>query len=157
MLTYANVWQDIPFSEESMAQMPNSELADALGNLMHRATNITQKYCGGKVPEVKAECSFDTLGLMAQSSAAYKTFCLQDACMTVMTAVKDTNKYLTELAPWHIKAKDGEMTEEQADLKRQVIGHVCNDSILCATTLFEAIYLDVAHVCWRMLTYADVC
>jgi methionyl-tRNA synthetase len=47
--------QDIPFSEEALLQMHNSELADALGNLMHRATNITQKYCEGKVPDLTAD------------------------------------------------------------------------------------------------------
>jgi methionyl-tRNA synthetase len=103
-LAYASPFgQDIPFSEEALLQMHNSELADALGNLMHRATNITQKYCEGKVPDVTAEPSFDTLRLIAESNAAYATYGLQEAVMVALTAVKDTNKYLTEMAPWHIK------------------------------------------------------
>ena len=134
-LAYASPFgQDIPFSEEALAQMHNSELADALGNLMHRATNITQKYCGGAVPDVKAEPSFDTLRLIAESNAAYATYGLQEAVMLVLTAVKDTNKYLTELAPWHIKAKEGVMTEDEAQVKRQVV---------CRSVL-EAMYI-VAH------------
>mmetsp|Transcript_52369 Transcript_52369/g.84751 ORF Transcript_52369/g.84751 Transcript_52369/m.84751 type:complete len:899 (+) Transcript_52369:23-2719(+) len=134
-LAYASPFgQDIPFSEEALAQMHNSELADALGNLMHRATNITQKYCAGQVPDVTAEPSFDTLRLIADSNAAYATYGLQEAVMVALTAVKDTNKYLTELAPWHIKAQEGVMTEEEAEVKRKVV---------CRSVL-EAMY-TVAH------------
>jgi len=86
------------------------------------------------VPDVKAEPSFDTLRLIAESSAAYATYGLQEAVTLVLTAVKDTNKYLTELAPWHIKAKEGEMTEDEAQVKRQVV---------CRSVL-EAMYV-VAH------------
>ena len=134
-LAYASPFgADIPFNEGALVQMHNSELADALGNLMHRATNITQKYCEGQVPDVKAEPSFDTLRLIAESSAAYGTYGLQEAVTLVLTAVKDTNKYLTELAPWHIKAKEGEMTEDEAEVKRRVV---------CRSVL-EAMYV-VAH------------
>ena len=44
--------------------------------------------------------------LIADSNAAYATYGLQEAVMVALTAVKDTNKYLTELAPWHIKAQE---------------------------------------------------
>ena len=40
------------------------------GNLMHRASNITKKYCGGKVPDLKASPSFDLLRLIAETAAA---------------------------------------------------------------------------------------
>lgn len=43
---------DINFSEESLVQMHNSELADILGNLVHRVLNLAQKYCGGVLPDV---------------------------------------------------------------------------------------------------------
>ena len=135
-LAYASPFgQDIPFAEEGLSTMHNAELADSLGNLMHRATNITQKYCGGKVPDVTAEPCFDFLRLCAESCAAYEAFQLQDAAMIVLTAVKDTNKYLTDLAPWHIKADPANgATEEQAQHKRMVV---------CRSVL-EAMYI-LAH------------
>jgi methionyl-tRNA synthetase len=34
------------------SQANNSELANTLGNLVNRATNLTAKYCGGVVPVV---------------------------------------------------------------------------------------------------------
>ena len=42
---------DLNFSEEQMIQMHNAELADVLGNLVHRVFNLCQKYCGGQVPD----------------------------------------------------------------------------------------------------------
>ena len=46
---------------------------------------------------------------------------LQEAVFCALTAVKDTNKYLTMLAPWHIKADPAQgASEEDADHRRQV-------------------------------------
>jgi methionyl-tRNA synthetase len=42
---------DLNFSEPALVQMHNSELADVLGNLVHRALNLSHKYCGGVVPD----------------------------------------------------------------------------------------------------------
>jgi len=51
MCAAASYGSDLNFSEESLVQMHNSELADILGNLVHRVMNLTQKYCGGLIPE----------------------------------------------------------------------------------------------------------
>ena len=43
---------------------------------------------------------------------------IQDAVLLSLQAVKATNKYLTDLAPWHIKADPaGGFTEEDAQKK----------------------------------------
>jgi len=126
---------DIPYSEEGLILMHNAELADTLGNLMHRASNITQKYCGGLVPNVPAAPSFDLIRLTAETNEAMRSFQLQEAVFAALTAVKDTNKYLTILAPWHIKADPAAgISEEDADLRRQVT---------CRSVL-EAMYI-LAH------------
>mmetsp|Transcript_10281 Transcript_10281/g.24115 ORF Transcript_10281/g.24115 Transcript_10281/m.24115 type:complete len:906 (-) Transcript_10281:152-2869(-) len=136
-LAYASPFgQDIPFSEEGLVLMHNSELADSLGNLMHRATNITGKYCGGKVPDVTALPSFDVLRLIRDMGAAMDGYQIQDAAMLALTAVKDTNKFLTEMAPWHIKADPSKgFSEDDAAVKRQVV---------CRSVL-DAMYV-LAHV-----------
>lgn len=38
--------------------MHNSELADVIGNLVHRILNLAQKYCGGVIPAVNHDPSF---------------------------------------------------------------------------------------------------
>ena len=51
---------DLSFSETNMVQMHNSELADVLGNLVHRALNLSHKYYCGVVPDVHHDLEFHT-------------------------------------------------------------------------------------------------
>ena len=68
-LAYASPFGgDVPFNEDSMIMMHNAELADTLGNLVHRATNLTTKYCGGMIPDVEPEPCFDYVRLVANVS-----------------------------------------------------------------------------------------
>mmetsp|Transcript_54949 Transcript_54949/g.112203 ORF Transcript_54949/g.112203 Transcript_54949/m.112203 type:complete len:903 (+) Transcript_54949:99-2807(+) len=156
-LAYASPFgQDIPFSEEGLALMHNSELADSLGNLMHRATNITQKYCDGKVPDVEALASFDVLRLISESATAFEDNRLQDAAMCALQAVKDTNKFLTEMAPWHIKADEAKgVSEADAAKKRQVVCRsVCDAMYILAHFLAPFIPEGVAKIFDKLSTPA---
>ena len=49
---------DLNFSEQSLVSMHNSELADTLGNLVHRGLNLCQKFCDGKVPSNAHDSAF---------------------------------------------------------------------------------------------------
>ena len=65
---------DLPFSAEAMQLLHNSELADTLGNLVHRAVSICQKYCpgadGGEVPDVPSDNVFDIAKLREETDVA---------------------------------------------------------------------------------------
>ncbi|CAH0484565.1 unnamed protein product [Peronospora farinosa] len=99
----AKFGQDMPFSEDDLINIHNSELADTLGNLVHRTVNICKKYSNGVVPDSKADKPFDIYQLLKYSEDSYKDFSLQNACIAIVNALKDTNKYLTEKEPWHMK------------------------------------------------------
>ncbi|DBA04363.1 TPA: hypothetical protein N0F65_002125 [Lagenidium giganteum] len=100
----ARYGHDMPFSEDDLMNIHNSELADTLGNLVHRAVSICQKYSEGVVPAVSTPDSpFDVYSLLHESEVAYKDFALQNACLAIVSALRDTNKYLTDKAPWHMK------------------------------------------------------
>ena len=43
------------FSEQAMTMIHNADLADVIGNLVHRVTNLTKKNCGGVVPTCAAD------------------------------------------------------------------------------------------------------
>ena len=63
-----------------------------------------------------------------------------DAAMATLTAVKDTNKFLTDMAPWHIKADEANgVSEADADLKRQVLhpAHPCVGCSLLPSTRLD--------------------
>mmetsp|Transcript_27877 Transcript_27877/g.68544 ORF Transcript_27877/g.68544 Transcript_27877/m.68544 type:complete len:905 (-) Transcript_27877:84-2798(-) len=94
---------DIPFSESNMVYVHNSDLADVMGNLVHRATNLCNKNCEGVVPACAPEEVFNVAALRVQTEGAMKGLEVQRACELAINAMKDTNKYLTESAPWAVK------------------------------------------------------
>jgi methionyl-tRNA synthetase len=67
---------ELSFSEESLATMHNADLCDTLGNLVHRATNLCQKYCGGVIPDVELAKTLpvDLDGLRDSTATKMKTF-----------------------------------------------------------------------------------
>lgn len=121
----ARYGQDWPFSENDLIHIHNAELADTLGNLVHRTVNICKKYADGVVPNtLSPDRPFDFITLLSESETAYRDFALQVAVILVVDALRDVNRYLTDKAPWH-------MTENAPRL-------------LVVRTCLEAIYL-IAH------------
>ena len=86
-LTRGGVYgSDVPYSEDSLMAMHNADLADTLGNLLHRAANLTMRICGGTVPDVRAEVIFDVARLRAETEQAFAGFALQArACAATRT------------------------------------------------------------------------
>lgn len=56
--------------------------------------------CG--LPEGQAP-PFDFHAILAEVDSLINRFCLQQALEVIMQAVRDTNKYLTEQAPWALQ------------------------------------------------------
>lgn len=119
---------DINFSEQSLIQMHNSELADILGNLVHRAVNLCEKYCDGKIPDVSHDSQFplpfDIESIINGSMTDMKN-CPQInlALYKAMEAARATNRFLTEAEPWKMKG-------DEHDIRRKAI----------VRTTLEAIY-----------------
>ena len=94
---------DIPFVESNLVYVHNADLADVMGNLVHRATNLCNKNCGGVVPSCAPEVVFDVAALRVQTEIAMKSLAVQSACELAINAMKEVNKYLTDAAPWAVK------------------------------------------------------
>lgn len=89
-----------------MKEMHNSDLCATIGNLLHRATNLCKKYCGGVVPDVPAPetlplSNFDEL--IDSYNAKMNAFELQGGCSIAAAAFRDINGFLQDQAPWHMK------------------------------------------------------
>lgn len=128
--TEATHGEDLSFSQESLISKHNADLCDTLGNLVHRATNLTQKYCNGVIPDVppptKLSIDFDSIRLnFLEKMDKYQ---LEGGAATVMDALRELNGYLTEQAPWHMKG------DERAEERRIVV-----------RTTLEALYA-LAHM-----------
>jgi len=96
---------DLSFSEESMRDMHNADLCDTLGNLLHRITNLTHKYCAGVIPDVQAEGVLDYGSIIGQYNTKMQSYELQGGANVVMHALRDLNAYLQESAPWRLKGE----------------------------------------------------
>jgi len=75
-----------------------------LGNLVHRATNLVGKYDDGKVAACDSDIIFDLNELIEDTEEAFVEYRLQDAAEAAADAVRATNKYITDMEPWKMKA-----------------------------------------------------
>jgi methionyl-tRNA synthetase len=96
------------FSEDSLRDMHNADLSDTTGNLVHRATNLAQKFCDGVVPDVPPPSSFpfDLGELCDEYIDKMENFELQGGASIAIQGFRDINRYLTEEAPWLKKGEE---------------------------------------------------
>jgi len=98
---------ELSFSERSLRDMHNADLCDTLGNLVHRATKLCEKYCGGTVPAEATEAPPVAFAALRTKHAAHlAAFELDQAASDVMAAFRDVNGYLTTREPWKMRGDD---------------------------------------------------
>jgi methionyl-tRNA synthetase len=108
LLRDVNPKEDGDISMPKLIERTNADLADALGNLLQRATVMTHKYFEGKIPECGeltdaenklAGClpKIDELDELMQQ-------CLVNRCAEkIWEFVAACNKYINETEPWKVK------------------------------------------------------
>jgi methionyl-tRNA synthetase len=115
---------DSSFSEASLVQRINSDLANDLGNLFSRTLSMIHKYFEGVVPEVDpmVEKEF-SLGLMTDAQKTIDefekympTFEFNRALMAVWKFISKMNKYIDVTAPWELAKKKSSKKQLQAAL-----------------------------------------
>jgi methionyl-tRNA synthetase len=110
---------DLPFSEMSLIERFNTELADTFGNAVHRGVNLCVKYTEGVVPDVEVEKPFDLDALRDANEKAFSQVRIHEALEATLAAVRELNKYLTDREPW--KMKDPKQERERATVVRTVL------------------------------------
>ncbi|WP_314448753.1 methionine--tRNA ligase [Selenomonas artemidis] len=155
LLREITLGQDGNISRDALINRINSDLANDLGNLLHRTLSMAKKYRGGMIMKGTGETAFDaSLEEMAAETA--KTYTAQMEAMelspairTVWVFISRTNKYIDETAPWTL-AKD----ETKAGQLDSVLYHLVE--ALHITSILIAPFMPVtARRIHAQLGFAD--
>jgi methionyl-tRNA synthetase len=102
-----NFGNDAAFSPELVVSRVNSDLANNLGNLLSRVTNLVDKNFNGAAPEWPADPAPETKALLAKLDGlagkvkqAILDLAPQQTTLLVLDVLNDANKYIGDRAPW---------------------------------------------------------
>lgn len=121
LLREINLGQDGNFSRDALIGRINSDLANDLGNLLHRTLSMTLKFQDGVVKAPAGESDVDrSLKEDARETVAFFEKNMEDMQLSltikkVWAFISRANKYIDETAPWAL-AKDPAKEQELANV-----------------------------------------
>ncbi len=140
------------FSWEGLQARYTSELANGLGNLASRVLAMTASYFDGRVPEPSHRDGLGRLsGPAEELSKRFETgvlgLVLSEAAAGLDEFVRETNRYLVEVAPWML-AKDPARRQELADSLYEAL-----EALRLIALFSSPIMPDGAERLWEQLGY----
>jgi methionyl-tRNA synthetase len=106
LLVNAPLTRDTDFSWEDFQRRINDELADVLGNFLHRTFSFTTRFYQGKIPEPAELDEYDDkmLNLLhstpAKISDHIENFKFREGLVELIKVAKSGNKYFNDKEPW---------------------------------------------------------
>ena len=151
LLREIQLGQDGNFSRDALITRINSDLANDLGNLLHRTLNMIGKFQGGSLTEPVGESETDA-SLKADAAETVRAYREEMESMQLSSAVKRVwafigraNKYIDETAPW-ILAKDEGKRQELANTMYNLA-----ESLRIISILISPYMPETAERIWKQL------
>jgi methionyl-tRNA synthetase len=121
--------RDANFNQERMAQRYRADLANDLGNLLHRSINMIGRYAGGRIPKpgeaTESERTLQSrcLALVPAVFEQVDALAVSEALASILEVVGEINRYLEQTAPWKlVKGKAENVSRQTSNVKRQASG-----------------------------------
>jgi len=112
LLREVSFGQDARYNTQALVERINSDLANDLGNSLHRSVAMLGKFCGGAIPSPGTPEPADlALRSLAERTAGavdeqVRSLHLNQALAELWNLVRGVNKYIDESEPWSL-ARDG--------------------------------------------------
>lgn len=108
------------FSEEALTLRFNTDLANDLGNLLHRSLTMCEKYFGGEIPKGVAQTIQHEIRTMINAlpekiSTSMDRLDFSTALADIWAIIGRANKSIEEAAPWNL-SKEGKTEELQKSI-----------------------------------------
>jgi methionyl-tRNA synthetase len=129
-----------------MVQRYNSDLANNFGNLANRVLNMAVNYCGGVVPDARADGPLRETAAttFAAMSDAFTRLDFASGFGAVWDLIRATNAYIEDSKPWELN-KQGD-----AAAVARVLGD-CLESLRIVALLASPVIPNAAAELWRRL------
>ncbi len=160
LLREINLGQDGNFSRDALIGRINSDLANDLGNLLHRTLNMVGKFQNGVLTAPQGESETDkSLKADAAETVAFfeenmEKMELSLSIKKVWAFISRANKYIDETAPWAL-AKDESKKQELANVMYNLA-----ESLRQISVLISPFMPQTAARIWQQLNlpgeFADV-
>lgn len=146
---------DGTFSENALITRTNADLANNLGNLVHRTLTMANKYFDGKVcnKNVSEDVDVSLISMICNLSSTIDekmdSLHINDAIDSIFELLRKANKYIDETTPW-VLAKD----DFKKDRLESVLYNLL-ESIRVSAVFLQAFMPDTSQEIFKQLQIDD--